>query len=151
LLVTRCWIAIRAILYSLRRELERDPSLQVCGEAVDGADAIVKANELHPDLIILDLTMPRMSGLEAAREIAKVRPGIPMLLFTLSDTPGVRMQAASAGIHAVISKADGIKTLRAAIETALFAPQDPGSSGGVSSTDVVRTQALMGKSYTRSL
>jgi len=108
-----------AILHILRRELEHDSFLQVCGEAVDGADAVAKAKELQPDLIVLDLTMPGMSGLEAAGEIIKQSPGIPILLFTLFNTPDVRLQAAKAGIRAVISKADGIKPLRAAIETAI--------------------------------
>lgn len=113
-----------AILHILRRELERDSFLQVCGEAVDGADAVAKAKDLQPDLIVLDLTMPGMNGLEAAGEIVKQCPGIPILLFTLFNTPEVRVQAAKAGIHAVISKADGIKTLRAAIETAIEEEQN---------------------------
>jgi len=113
-----------AILHILRRELEHDSFLQVCGEAVDGADAVAKAKELQPDLIVLDLTMPGMSGLEAAGEIIKQSPGIPILLFTLFNTLDVRLQAAKAGIRAVISKADGIRPLRAAIETAIEKEQD---------------------------
>ena len=113
-----------AILHILRRELEHDSFLQVCGEAVDGADAVAKAKELQPDLIVLDLTMPGMSGLEAAGEIIKQSPGIPILLFTLFNTLDVRLQAGKAGIRAVISKADGIRPLRAAIETAIEKEQD---------------------------
>ena len=55
----------------LRRLLEQNPGWKICGEAVDGRDAIDKVEELDPDLIVLDLAMPRLNGLEAAREIAR--------------------------------------------------------------------------------
>jgi DNA-binding NarL/FixJ family response regulator len=109
----------QAVLYTLRRELESDASLAVCGEALNGAEAVAKAQELHPDLIILDLAMPTMNGIEAARAIAKILPGVPILLFTLNDLPEVRAQAASAGVREVISKESGVKGLRIAIESAL--------------------------------
>jgi CheY-like chemotaxis protein len=57
--------------------------LEVCGEAADGLEAIEKAKELNPDLIIMDLSMPRMNGLDAARELKRICPDVPILLNTL--------------------------------------------------------------------
>jgi CheY-like chemotaxis protein len=57
--------------------------LTVCGEAVDGLDPIEKASILNPDLIVLDVSMPRMNGLDAARELHKVHPATPIVLNTL--------------------------------------------------------------------
>src|SRR5437899_2523080 len=88
----------------LRRELERTGSFEVCGEALDGVDAVAKAERLRPDLIILDLRMPVMNGLEAASVIERVLPSVPIVLFTLTDTPEVKLQAARSGIVQVISK-----------------------------------------------
>jgi len=103
----------------LRRELERTGSFEVCGEALDGVDAVAKAERLRPDLIILDLRMPVMNGLEAASVIERVLPSVPIVLFTLTDTPEVKLQAARSGIVQVISKGEGVKALLAAIESAL--------------------------------
>ena len=107
------------ILKFLRRELERDESLRICGEAMDGSQAVVKAQELRPDLIILDLAMPFMNGIDAARKIRTTLPKTPIILFTLTDFPEVRSQAAKAGIQGVVAKRDGIGSLQAAIESAL--------------------------------
>lgn len=66
----------------IRAEIE-SAGLEVCGEAVDGLDAIEKVRDLKPDLIVLDLSMPRMNGIDAAREIARICPGLPILLYTM--------------------------------------------------------------------
>jgi CheY-like chemotaxis protein len=108
-----------SIRRALRVELGSDPTLEVCGEAINGSDAVVKTQELRPDLIILDLAMPIMNGLAAAREIRRASPTIPILLFTFEDTPQIRIQAAKDGVRDVISKEDGIKALRVAIEIAI--------------------------------
>ena len=67
---------------SLRRILESVEGWQVCGEAADGQEGIDKAKELGPDLIILDLSMPRLNGLEAARILSKTMPKVPLLMFS---------------------------------------------------------------------
>jgi DNA-binding NarL/FixJ family response regulator len=59
---------------TLRFCLEHSGDWKICGEAGDGAEAIQKAKELDPDLIILDLSMPNMNGLEAARELKRIKP-----------------------------------------------------------------------------
>jgi CheY-like chemotaxis protein len=78
----------------------------VCGEAENGRDGIIKAQLLHPDLIILDLSMPEMNGLQAARELKRLMPAVPLLMFTSFSSPYLTEEARSAGVHAVVDKAD---------------------------------------------
>jgi DNA-binding NarL/FixJ family response regulator len=107
------------VLKGLRAVLECDPRFAVCAVAMNGAEAVIKAEELRPDLIILDLAMPIMNGLEAARKITSILPGVPILLYTLSDTEQIRLDAANAGIRTVVSKSAGTEFLFEAIEKAL--------------------------------
>src|SRR5690242_15524928 len=67
----------------MRSVLESHSDWQVCGEAADGTEAVRKNRELHPDLVILDFSMPNMNGLRAAQEIARHTPNVPMLLFSI--------------------------------------------------------------------
>jgi two-component system chemotaxis response regulator CheY len=76
----------------------------VCGEAVDGRDAIEKAQELRPDLILLDLSMPVMNGLDAARELKKIMPNVPLVMFTNHTGAIMEEEARSAGIRSIMSK-----------------------------------------------
>lgn len=102
----------------IRKLLEQSGEWQVIGEAVDGADAVAKSEELAPDLVVLDLTMPHMSGLDAGSEISKRFPQIHMLLLTLHEiTPQLVNAATRAGFQGALSKAmsmqlaTGIKTI----------------------------------------
>jgi CheY-like chemotaxis protein len=95
-----------AIRSATRQSLESRPGFKVCGEAVDGLDAVEKARRLRPDLIILDLAMPRMNGLQAARELRAMTVRVPIILFTLyADVVGPQV-AVAAGISAVVCKTD---------------------------------------------
>jgi DNA-binding NarL/FixJ family response regulator len=87
-----------------RHFLERQPGFAVCGEAADGLEAVEKAQELRPDLIILDLAMPRMNGLEAARELRAMMPAVPIILFTWYAEAVQADEATDAGVSAIISK-----------------------------------------------
>jgi DNA-binding NarL/FixJ family response regulator len=87
--------------------LESQLGLEVCGEAVDGVDAIEKAIALKPDLVVLDLAMPRMNGVEAASELRARMPRVPIVLFTMYDDVVGRALALSAGASIVVSKPDG--------------------------------------------
>src|ERR1700730_15028443 len=87
--------------------LESQVGLEVCGEAVDGVDAIEKAKALQPDLVVLDLAMPRMNGVEAASELRAMMPRVPIVLFTMYDDAVGRALAVSAGASRVVSKPDG--------------------------------------------
>jgi DNA-binding NarL/FixJ family response regulator len=81
------------------------------GEAENGRDAIDKARGSKPDLIVLDLSMPVMNGLEAAPLLRHMLPSVPIILFTLHDNKSLVREALSVGVSAVVSKAGSLKTL----------------------------------------
>lgn len=88
----------------LRMVLKSRPDWEVCGEAVDGVEAVEKAHKLNPDLVIMDFSMPRMTGLEAAREMLKEFPRVPILLLTLFLTGQLAEEASKVGIRASLQK-----------------------------------------------
>ena len=87
--------------------LESQIDLEVCGEAVDGVDAIEKAKKLKPDLILLDLAMPRMNGVEAASVLKGLMPRVPIVMFTLYKELLGNSLTSTIGVDAVLSKPDG--------------------------------------------
>lgn len=89
----------------------------VCGEARDGWSSVKKFHELKPDLVLLDLAMPDMDGIEAAARMS-ADPTVPIILFTVLDLEGLEDRASKAGICAVVSKAQGWNLLKS-IETAV--------------------------------
>lgn len=107
----------------LRSFLEDDAGLHVCGEAVDGYDAIEKAQELQPDLIILDLSMPGMSGIDAARILKQMLPRTPIVLFTFFHDALSAVDTRAAGIDAVVAKDGGISVLGNRVRGLLQASQ----------------------------
>ena len=92
---------------SIRSAIEEHTDWEVCGEAENGEIAVAQVDELHPDLVILDLSMPVMNGLEAAREISRIAPTMPMIMFTMHGTNAVREHAQRVGIKHVFSKESG--------------------------------------------
>jgi DNA-binding NarL/FixJ family response regulator len=94
------------VRHALRSSLEQYPGWIVCGEASDGREAIEKSKELDPDLIILDLSMPGMDGLAAARELSRTQPSAQLLMFTTYKNPTLEEEAIAAGCAGVVSKAD---------------------------------------------
>ena len=89
---------------STRKVVESIPGCVVCGEAVDGADAVQKARELEPDLVIMDLAMPHMNGFDAARALRISGSHVPIILFTGYDSLISPTQISYAGIDAVVPK-----------------------------------------------
>ena len=87
--------------------LESQVGLEVCGEAVDGVEGIEKAKELKPDLILLDLAMPRMNGAEAASVLKSMLPRVPIVIFTLYRELLGKSLTSTIGVDAVLSKPDG--------------------------------------------
>jgi pilus assembly protein CpaE len=83
-----------------------DDGWSVCGEAVNGLDAIQLVDKLKPDVVLLDFQMPVMNGLEAAREITKTNPLVPIAMYTLHQNPIFQKQAEAYGVRKVISKSD---------------------------------------------
>lgn len=112
---------------SLVRQLfDLEPSFEIAGEAGNGREGLDKAEILRPDLVILDLSMPVMTGLDAAVEIRKLLPEARIILFTVHQGSEVDRLAREAGIHAVVSKNDAVSKL--IIQAlALVAPRDKGS------------------------
>jgi DNA-binding NarL/FixJ family response regulator len=94
----------------LRQQLDGKEGLTVCGEAVDGVDAIGKAKTLKPDLILLDLLMPRLNGAEAASVLKQHMPETPIILLTLHGESFQNL-AAAVGVDLVVAKSDGIRNL----------------------------------------
>jgi len=92
---------------------------EICGEAVNGAEALEKAAALRPDLITLDLFMPLMNGIEAASQLKNKVPGIPVVIYTMLEDVLGKSLAATLGVRAVVSKADGLAKLLACIEAIL--------------------------------
>jgi two-component system, chemotaxis family, chemotaxis protein CheY len=78
----------------------------VCGEAEDGKDGVEKFQELKPDVVLLDLSMPDMTGIEAAQQMSASNPTIPLILFTILDIEGLGPAAHEAGIQAIIPKSE---------------------------------------------
>lgn len=92
-----------AVIRQMVRALLEAESL-VVSDAADGAEGVQKAQAEKPDLIILDLSMPVMNGLDAARELKVLLPNVPLLMFTNNAGGIIEKEARSAGISAVVSK-----------------------------------------------
>jgi len=90
----------RALCELFKREAE----FEVCGEAANGRQALSKVLELHPDLIVMDLSMPEMNGLETARELRRLMSGVPIILCTLFGDATIKQEAQRVGISEVVSK-----------------------------------------------
>ena len=83
---------------------KRESDFEVCGEAENGKEAIDKALALHPDLIVLDLSMPVMNGLDAARELKKLMPTVPLIMYSAFGDVFGEQQARLIGISELVSK-----------------------------------------------
>jgi DNA-binding NarL/FixJ family response regulator len=102
-----------AVRRGLRAILQ--PQWEICAEACDGREAVDQARAVRPDVVVLDLKMPRLNGLDAAREILRADPGMPVVLLTVHPSDELAVEAGRAGIEAVIEKSDG-NTLAALLE-----------------------------------
>jgi DNA-binding NarL/FixJ family response regulator len=106
-----------AVRRGLRGLIAHNGDWDVCGEAVNGRDAIDRTRELHPDLLLLDLAMPGMNGFDTAGEITKLDPDVQILLCTIQLSSFVVREAEKRGIHGAVSKSqvsqitDGIAAL----------------------------------------
>ena len=95
----------------LRDLFTREGDFDVCGEAEDGRQGVEKAQMLQPDLIVTDLSMPVMNGLEETRILKKVMPTVPVIIFTAHSDPFLEKEAAAAGVSAVVSKSQAVTVL----------------------------------------
>ena len=99
--------------------LETHAGWKVCGEAENGQEAVAMAAELKPHLIILDLSMPVLDGLRAAREISTIMPALPILMYTQHNYWEIELEAKKFGVRRVVSKGGDAAELFSAIETML--------------------------------
>jgi CheY-like chemotaxis protein len=97
------------------------PGWEICGDALDGKEAVARATELRPDLIILDYAMPRLDGFSAAKEIHKLLPTVPIVLHTLYASTELDFAANKFGIRRVVDKTKS-GALISAVEELLSAP-----------------------------
>lgn len=99
------------------------PHWDVCGEAKDGGEAIKKAAQLHPDLIVMDFRMHDLDGLRAANEIFRSTPSVPIVMYTMYKDVELEATAKLVGIRRVVGKEEGALTLLKAMEAELSAAQ----------------------------
>jgi DNA-binding NarL/FixJ family response regulator len=102
----------------LRTLLEGRPGWEVVGEASDGVEALDKVEVLEPDVVVLDVTMPRMNGLEACRQIQqkKKTPSLEVLFVTQHDSPQMMREALDAGARGYVVKSNAARDLLEAVE-----------------------------------
>lgn len=130
----------------LRAMFEARTDYEICGEAANGAEAVSKALELKPDLILLDVAMPMLNGVEVASVLAGSMPDLPIVLYTMySEMLGLSL-ATAVGAKAVVSKADGIGKLLECVK-GLLEPnlQGPSTGASVSTTPAIRKPPAVSK------
>jgi DNA-binding NarL/FixJ family response regulator len=103
----------------LRTAIEPHAGWEVCGEATTGLEAFEQTKLLKPDLVILDVSMPGLNGLEVAHRISRTMPGVKILLFTMHNSPQFAKDVSKTGAHGYVCKASGEELLTQAMETVL--------------------------------
>jgi DNA-binding NarL/FixJ family response regulator len=101
----------------LRTVLQRQPGCEVIGEAADGVEALDKAESLQPDVMVLDVTMPKLSGIEVCRIVKQKIPDLEVLFVTQHDSPQMMREALGAGAKGYVVKSNAARDLLDAIET----------------------------------
>ena len=102
---------------------EERPGFQIVGEAIDGPEGVRKAAELKPDLVIVDIALPKLNGIEVTRQIRSVSPDSHVVFLTGNNSPEVAREALDAGANAYVVKSDAPTELFAAVEAALGGKQ----------------------------
>jgi DNA-binding NarL/FixJ family response regulator len=123
------------VRHGLRKVLESRPEWAICGEAANGREAVGLALALHPDIVILDISMPDLNGLEAARQIRLALPQTEVLILTMHESELLIQKTLAVGAKGYVLKSDAGDTLVSALEQLaqhrpFFATQTPGASGG---------------------
>jgi two-component system response regulator NreC len=110
-----------AIRLGLRNELTENPLWEVCGEAENGKEAIEKVLELKPDLVILDISMPIINGIEACRQIRRLVPDIKILLCTMHNSLQLQLDliAWQGGANGILNKSQSVSSFKTAVDRVL--------------------------------
>lgn len=133
----------------VRSILANRPDWEVCGEASNGREAVDAVSSLSPDLVVLDITMPLMSGLEAASRIARLSPKCPILIFTMHESDTLTSDIRRAGAQGYVQKSQAARDLIRAIETLLGGDTFFGEP--CASRPLPKTDPRPGPSYRASL
>jgi PAS domain S-box-containing protein len=104
----------------VRSVLTARPDFDVCGEAIDGQDAVAQTRLLCPDLVVMDISMPRLNGLEATREIRRILPQVDVLVLSQHDSPEMMRQAVNAGARGYVVKSAISENLIAGIDNVRY-------------------------------
>jgi DNA-binding NarL/FixJ family response regulator len=107
-----------AVRQGLSMRLALEPDLEVIGEAKDGMEALRQAHELHPDVVVMDIEMPRLDGIAATEALRTNEPGCCVVILTVHENSATRARANDAGAAAFVSKHAGDEALLAAIRSA---------------------------------
>jgi DNA-binding NarL/FixJ family response regulator len=118
LLVSRVLIADdnAMIRRQIRSILELDGQIQVCAEAINGVEAVEKAQKYGPDVCVIDVVMPVMDGLRATRKIKALMPGVRVLIFAFDSSRQLEWESKQAGADAILPKAEGSSRLAAVVQ-----------------------------------
>lgn len=95
----------------LRMRLELEPDLAIVGEAGNGLDALQLAEQLQPDVIVMDIEMPKMDGLTAAKKLQAAAASTPVVISSIHDDARTRARAKAAGAVAFVGKQEGVELL----------------------------------------
>lgn len=98
----------------------REPDFEVCAVAENGRNATEEAEESHPDLILLDLSMPVMNGLDAARALKQLMPEVPIVMFSIYSDSFTEKEARLAGVSALVSKFEDMSALVGIVRNLLY-------------------------------
>src|ERR1700746_2001727 len=104
------------VRHGIRALIENHPGWEICGEAVDGREAVEKARELRPDLALLDVGMPNLNGLDGARQILAAAPRTRVLILTMHESEQIVREVLKVGARGFLLKSDAARDLVAAVE-----------------------------------
>jgi DNA-binding NarL/FixJ family response regulator len=123
ILIVDEYAPFRDVVHRMIAESQGFPQLQIIGEAGDGPGAVEKARELQPDFILLDISLPGLNGIEAARKIREIAPESKLVFVSQQCFPALVQEAMSTGAHGYIVKSEIARELSAAVNAIVLGKQ----------------------------